>query len=194
MDLQKINVKFYFANAGTIRLGDFIDIFNSWIQASDGIFYDLADYSHVPNGPGILLIAHEANLSIDNTDGRLGLLYNHKQPLKGSNGDRLRTVLAPALEYCRKVEEEPVLGGRTQFLGNETMLMVNDRLAAPNSVDTFAALKDDLEDFAGKLFLGGEFSLEPRSRDGRRRFTVDLKTRSPLDISALCKNLERAVA
>jgi len=76
VDLQKINVKFFVANSSEISLEVFINIFNAWVQVSDGEYYDIADYSHVQAGPGILLIAHEANISMDNTDNRLGLLYN----------------------------------------------------------------------------------------------------------------------
>ena len=85
MDLQKVNVKFFVGDSNGVPLTAFINIFNSWIQASDGDYYDLADYSHMHAGPGILLIAHEANISMDNTGNRLGLLYNRKRPLQGSN-------------------------------------------------------------------------------------------------------------
>ena len=60
MDLQKINVKFFAAGSGAVRLTDFIDIFNSWIQSSEGEYYDVADYSHMQAGPGIVLVTHEA--------------------------------------------------------------------------------------------------------------------------------------
>ena len=84
MDLQKISVKFFAASSGAIRLTDFIDVFNSWIQGSDGAYYDVADYSHMQAGPGVVLVFHEANVSMDNAGNRLGLLYNQKQPLCGS--------------------------------------------------------------------------------------------------------------
>lgn len=41
MDLQKCNVKFFVEKADGIPLRDFIRIFNTWIQTSDGEYYDL---------------------------------------------------------------------------------------------------------------------------------------------------------
>jgi len=62
MEFERINVKFFVANPNGTGLEVFIDVFNSWVQASDGEYYDIADYSHVHAGPGILLVAHEANI------------------------------------------------------------------------------------------------------------------------------------
>src|SRR5574341_944993 len=117
MDLQKINVKFFVAQPDQVPLTTFIDVFHSWVQASDGTYYDVADYSHMNAGPGIVLVAHEANISMDETGGRRGLLYNRKQPLQGSNQEKLRWVFRAALEYCRKVEEESALKGKVNFSG-----------------------------------------------------------------------------
>ena len=65
MELQKLNVKFFVAQPNAVALTDFIEIFHSWIQATDGVFHDIADYSHMQAGPGIVLIANAANISID---------------------------------------------------------------------------------------------------------------------------------
>jgi len=43
VDLQKINVKFFVANSSEISLEVFINIFNAWVQVSDGEYYDIAD-------------------------------------------------------------------------------------------------------------------------------------------------------
>jgi hypothetical protein len=126
MDLDKINVKFFAEDSNNeVPLTAFINIFHSWIQASDGDYYDLAEYSHMPSGPGILLIAHEANISMDNAGNRLGLLYNRKQPLQGPNREKLRSIFKWALEHCRRIEEEPSLQGRLRFRGDEALFLVN---------------------------------------------------------------------
>ncbi len=190
MDLQKINVKFFAAGLNGVPLETFIPVFNSWIQAAEGKYYDVADYSHVPSGPGILLVAHEANISLDNTDNRLGLLYNRKQPLQGSNREKLRLVFKSALENCRRIEEEPLLGKKLQFRGNETLVSINDRLVAPNNEETFRALKPDLEEAARELYTGARFELEPE-RDPGRRFAVWIKTRVSFSVEALLKNLTK---
>jgi hypothetical protein len=192
MDLQKINIKFFVANPSVVRSEPFIAIFNSWIQASDGEYYDLADYNHVPSGPGILLVTHEANISMDNGGDRWGLLYNRKQPLDGSNHERLCRAAAAALRYCSKIEGEPALQGRLRFRGDETVVTINDRLRAPNTAETFAALKADVEQLGRTLYPGSEFSLE-READLRKRFAVHIKAPDSFNVATLLKNVEQNV-
>jgi hypothetical protein len=189
VNLQKLNVKFFLSAAGDISLTVFIDVFNRWIQESEGEYYDLADYSHVPAGPGILLVAHEANISIDNGGNRLGLLYNQKQPLPGSNQEKLRFVFKKALEACLKVESEPSLNGKIAFQVNESQLCVNDRLLAPNTDETFRAIAEDLHELARLLFRGSRYSVQRCAQDERQRFAISLKAEEPCDVRSLLDNL-----
>ena len=64
MDLQKLTVKFFTVPPDSVPLTEFIEIFHGWIQATDGIYHDVADYSHMESGPGIVLVAQQANLHI----------------------------------------------------------------------------------------------------------------------------------
>ena len=188
MELQKINVKFFVADASKIPLENFIHIFNSWIQASNGEYYDLADYSHVRAGPGILLIAHEANISMDNSGDRLGLLYNRKQVLSGGSQEKLQFVFKVALEFCRRIEDEPSLKERLKFRGNEALFLINDRRMAPNSEETFREVRPDLEKLAGTLYGRAEFSLDHKA-DPKERFSVFMKTPHSFEVDALLNNL-----
>lgn len=189
MDLQKINVKFFVANGEGIGLTDFIDIFNSWIQGSDGDYYDLADYSHMRAGPGILLISHEANISMDDAGNRLGLLYNRKQPLGGGNNEKLKFAFQTALEFCRRVENEQALRGRVRFRGDEVHFLINDRLVAPNTNETFRAVKPELEGLARALYGGAEFALD-HDPDPKQRFSVFIRTQRAFEVNTLLKNLD----
>jgi len=188
MDLQKINVKIFITDPSPIQAETLVEVFNTWIQNSDGKYYDLADYAHVPAGPGILLVAHEANVSIDNNGNRWGLLYSRKQPEEGSNREKLRSALATALEYCRRIEAEPALRGRVRFRGDEAMVLVNDRLLAPNTEETFVAIRPDVEALARGLYAGSGFSLE-REQDSRKRFGLYMKAADSFDVGTLIKNL-----
>ena len=189
MDLQKVGVKFFVANPAGTALTAFIDIFHSWIQGSDGDYYDVADYSHIHSGPGILLVSHEANISMDNTGGRLGLLYNRKQPLSGSNKEKLHFVFKSALEFCRRIEEEPALQGKIKFGGNEFLFLINDRLLAPNSAATFRAVSPDLEKIAKALYAGAEFLMDHRN-DAREIFAVKVKSLVHFEVLELLHNLQ----
>ncbi len=189
MELQKIAVKLFAAELNRPPLTDFIDLFHSWIQATDGVYHDVADYSHMQAGPGIVLVANHANVSIDETDHRRGLLFNQKAPLSGSNQEKLRTVLRSALEACHRLEAEPTLRGKLRFLGNEALFSINDRLLAPNTDESFEKIKPEIESVAKSLFADAQITLE-RDRDPRKRLNIRIKASHSFGLGDLLRNLQ----
>ena len=104
MDLQKLNVKFFVAPDNTVPLTDFIDIFHGWIQATDGVYHDVADYSHMQAGPGIVLVANDANVGIDESGGRRGSHYALAARLH--SGRKVRSPVLVGKEQTRAVQAE----------------------------------------------------------------------------------------
>lgn len=190
MELQRLNVKFFAVENEPVPLSAFIDVFHGWIQTSDGIYHDVADYSHMRAGPGIVLLAREANVSMDETVNRRGLLYSRKAPLVGSNQEKLRCVIGSALEYCHRIEEEPALKGKMAFRVDEAELIVNDRLLAPNTEEAFLSVKAELERFFGRLYGTWPISLV-RDPDPRKRLNVRITAPGVFDIATLRRNLEQ---
>ena len=80
MELQHLNVKLLLENSQDLDLDAIVNIFHGWIQEQlcEELLLDVADYRHVHHGPGVVLIGHEADYAIDNTDGRWGIRYNRK--------------------------------------------------------------------------------------------------------------------
>jgi hypothetical protein len=189
MELQKINVKFFTAGPNDPPLTDFIDLFHGWIQATDGVYHDVADYSHMRSGPGVVLVANDANLSIDETENRRGLLFSQKSDLDGSNREKLRTVLRSALETCRRLEQERPLRGKVKFSGDEALISINDRLLAPNTEETFEKIKPEVESVATILFGEAPIHLE-RDGDRRKRFNIRVKVSRSSTVDELLRNLE----
>ena len=188
MELQHINLKFFIENPASLDLEKFHGVFNSWIQRSltDDLLVDVAEYLHVHNGPGIMLIGHNANYSLDNTAGRLGFLYNRKSQVEGTNRQKLVQAAHDALSAMRILEKE----NRLRFIGNEVQLIINDRLVAPNTAETFADLKADLESFFGTLFKGSNVTLVHSSAsESRARFSIDVKSASAFDTQSLLDNI-----
>ena len=190
MELQKLNVKFFAELPNTVPLADFIEIFHGWIQATDGIYHDVADYSHMQAGPGIVLVANDANVSVDETENRRGLLFSQKSPLSGSNQERLRTVFRAALENCRKLEDEPALRGKLRFAANEAVVSLNDRLLGSNSQQSFDEFQGEVEALAKQLYGDEEVRFE-RDADPRHRLNVRLKTSIPVGLRQALDNLQR---
>jgi hypothetical protein len=188
MDLQHINLKFFIENGESLNLESFHGVFNKWIQKSltDDLLVDVAEYLHVHNGPGILLIGYNANYSLDNTAGRLGLLYNRKEKVTGTNQQKLAQAAHAALSVMQILEKE----NRVRFIGNEVQLIINDRLLTPNTAETFSELKSDLEAFFGTLFKGSNVTLVHSSAsEPRARFAVDVKSASAFDVQSLLDNI-----
>jgi len=190
MQLQHINVKLLVKNPEQADLEPLIPVFHRWIeeQAFEELLLDVADYRHVPAGPGVVLIGHQANYSVDNTDDRLGVRYNRKATVSGSNQDALWQAMRASLIASQRLESEPTLEGKLQFNGQEIEFFVNDRLLAPNRDTTREALRPELETFFEKLFRGSEYSLSYDS-DMRRRFGFMVKTSLTFSTANLLANL-----
>lgn len=186
MNVQHINVKFYVEQPETVNLADFSAVFNSWIQQQrlDELLIDVADYLHVNNGPGIMLIGHEADYSLDNRVGRLGLLYNRKAQLDGTTPEKFAQAVRAALTAAQILEKENGL----KFNGSELQMIVNDRLLVPNTAESFNALESHLKAFFGTLYAEANYLLT-HNADPRERFTVDAKTASSFEVDTLLKNL-----
>jgi hypothetical protein len=146
----------------------------------------VADYGHVPHGPGLVLIGHAANYSLDEIGGRLGLLYNRKAAVEGSAQDRLRQALRQALIAADKLERDQGF----KFSGSEVQFIINDRALAPNTHETLAALTPELDALFASLYGGAPFTLAHTSTDPRERFTVTVTTTASADVAGLLAQLE----
>jgi hypothetical protein len=188
MELQKIEIKFFAVEREPVPLSAFIDLFHGWIQASDGVFHDVADYSHMHQGPGIVLVAPDFHVSVDETGGRRGFRFSQKARLEGTNQERLVRVFQSALENCRRLQAEAALQGKIEFRFDEFEITLNDRLLAPNGEESYQALKAEIEPFVSRLFGGALVSLQQES-DARRRVRLRIQAMAPVDLAALLNHV-----
>jgi hypothetical protein len=155
VDAQKLQLKI-FATAGSARtapLETFIPVFHRWIKerALPELLIDVANYIHVPEGPGVVLIGHGSDYFMDQGAGRLGLLYSRKRA-GPPPAARLDDLARRTLHAAWLLEREPLLLGHLFFETNELLFRVNDRLAAPNTDATWASLKPELEALGRRMF------------------------------------------
>jgi hypothetical protein len=192
MELQHVNVKLLLKNNGEIDLEPLIPVFHAWIQEQgwDELLLDVADYRHVYAGPGVILIGHEANYSVDNSGNRPGVRYNRKAALEGSNQDRLKQATAAALKACRRFESEPRLNSKILFNGQEIEISINDRLLAPNNPETRAGIQQDLASLLQELFAGGGYALSYENSP-RNLFSVSVKSSATFSVDELLQNLSQ---
>jgi hypothetical protein len=145
-DVVRIGAKLYAEDPGSVAPEAYIPLFHGWIQGRllDGVPIDVADYAHVPDGPGVMLIGHEADRSLDLGEGRPGALYQRKRDLEGTLEERFALVLAGADRMADLIESDPASGG-VRFGRDEILIRVNDRLNAPNDDVTLEALRPAIE-------------------------------------------------
>jgi hypothetical protein len=190
INLQHVNLKLLASDPTSVDLEPLIPIFHGWIRdrVFEELLLDVADYRHVPEGPGVMLIGHQANYSVDNTDNRLGVRYNRKAGLDGTNQDRLKQAAHSALVAFQRLEFEPSLNGKLRFGGRDLELFINDRALAPNNDATRIAAQPELHAFFGKLFQGADYALT-HEIEPRRLFGVRVKTNKAFSIAELLANL-----
>ncbi len=184
---HKIAIKL-FAASDTFEHSEFVPIFHHWIQAQDfpgHLLIDVADYAHVPAGPGTVLVATEANIYMDRAENRLGLLYVRKQPIAGAAkfSQTLRGVLVETFRAATKLEKDPALAGRLKFRTNEISIRLNDRLAAPNTPENFHAVKNEVEPLA-REFFGTTTLIEHHNASPQTLLDVRLKSTQTPDLSS----------
>ncbi len=186
MQLQHVNVKLFLQASEGLSLEPLIPVFHSWIENQNGdeLLIDVADYSHVPAGPGVVLIGHQGNYSVDNGDDRLGVRYNRKAALDGGNQHSLAQATRAALTACQRLQAEPRLNGKFQFNGQDIEIFINDRLIAPNNAATREAFDADFHLFSQRIFRGKEYTIS-YGADARSLFTAHVKAARPFSVSEL---------
>lgn len=190
MDLQRFGFKFFVEESTAVQLAEFIPIFHRWIQTHvlEGLLIDVADYAHVQGGPGIMLIAHEGNYAVDLGHDRMGLLYYRKQAMDVPLAERLSSICRTTLRACRELEQAPELTGRVRFRGDELVFVANDRLLAPNTEETAAALRPALSALLARLYPGAD-CMVARQPDPRERFTLSIRAPQPVAVATLLERV-----
>jgi len=157
----------------------FVPIFHRWIRrrALGGLLLDVADYTHVPEGPGVVLVGHDTSFSLDRSDGRFGLLVQRRRPFVGDPVDGLASTLealfsaADALE--RDADDAELRLDRTRI-----RIESNDRLRSPNTDEGFLTLRPIVARAAKRLFANHELVVERAPNDPGGRLAVDVLVRA----------------
>jgi len=176
MELQYLVVRLPVARPEALDLAPFIPVFHRWIREGwcPELLIDVADYRHVPFGPGVVLVGHEADYAMENGNSAPALRYTRKDVVAGGNGLRLRQVLGAAFAAAARLEAAPELAGALRFNRRELELSVNDRLLVPNEPATYRAVLPELQDSCRELLgKGAEFTYG--QGDPRERFTIGVR-------------------
>ena len=169
MELYKLGIKFFAAHGHRVDLSELIPIFHEWIQKqviNDHLLIDVHNYSHIHEGPGILLVAHQGNFSVDLAGDRMGFVYYRKQPVRS-----IADILKPAVQGCHILSGDPRMHNRLNFSTDEVVIFSNDRLLAPNNEEVFSQLQLQFS-AALKEVVGKSFKLCRINDDPKERLTI----------------------
>jgi hypothetical protein len=150
-ELQHVNVKIFAEPGSRPDWPALIPVFHRWIQDETlpGLVLDVADYAHVPAGPGVMLIGHDAFYALDNRANRLGMLFNQRTATEGTAQEKLQAAHSAAVFAATTLEQEPELRGKVRFNFRRFEVFVNDRLLAPNNEATWQKLEPELRSAFG---------------------------------------------
>lgn len=184
MDASKLQLKIFTAPSDA-PLDSFIPVLHRFIKDHKlpELLVDVANYAHVPRGPGVVLIGHGTDYFIDEGAGRRGLLFNRKRQAPAA-AVRLQDTFARALNAAILLEAEPGLAGKLKFDTSEFLFRISDRLVAPNNDATFVSVKDELSAYCAQLFGDGGFTLA-RVGEERQLFGVAIKPATALPLKTL---------
>ena len=173
MEVQKVCVKV--PVVGAVDSEAVQKAFMSWIRKNSlpGILIDVADYGHMEQGPGTVLIAHEYMFSLDEQDGVRGLRVSARL----ASEQPLITRVGESLDLLKKgaslLKEE--LG--VQVDGSKIEISVLDRLHSDESTPKV------LQDALAQVLKGHQLTKTAGVRDARRLPGLDLAISPALKIA-----------
>ena len=157
---QRVGVKVFVEDQEAFDRARMIEVFHRWIQEDrlPGTLVDVHDYTHVPDGPGVLLVAHEWHLRTDEAGGRIGLEFELKRQGSGTLEEQLRKAIVGLLGAAAALEQDTASDNPVRFGTREMVFRFTDRLAVPSTEAAFEEITPELENVLGGLY--GEVPLQ----------------------------------
>jgi hypothetical protein len=172
------------------ELASVVPVFHKWIQNQSlpgHLLIDVADYMHVEDGPGVVLVSHEANIGLERQAGEFGLTYLRKRPFGTTFSDRVITTARSAWAAAAMLQSD-VPGVR--FAADRLQVRLLDKLSAPNDAATARQVLPELERVFGGLF-GAPVRVHHHP-DPLKHFEATVETGSSPSLSDLLKQASAA--
>ncbi|MCY3780706.1 MAG: hypothetical protein OXG78_10390 [Chloroflexi bacterium] len=189
---KRLGVKFSLKQAPRLQPADIVPIFQRWIQQHtvEGMLIDVIDYKHVPDGPGIILIADESDYAYDLADGQVGLNYIRKRDLPDDFGAALRLVFHCALKGAQALEAEAP--DDMIFDYRSAKISFLDRMHYRNDSATFGRIRDVIASTTTDIY-GSQVTVARAYEDPRRLFAVRVEALSDdLDLDDISRRLSES--
>ena len=188
---KRLSVKFYLKDPADIDLSAFVAIFQRWIQKErvEGLLIDVADYHHVHQGPGVILIGDEGDYGMDLGEGRPGLLYTRKRQMPDTLTAALGESYRLAIRACEALRMEKSLKGQ-EFDYALAKITFLDRLHSPNTAEVFANLQPEIGSFASGLYGSATVTRGQTLDHPGEPLRILIQATSPVNSATLLEHLE----
>lgn len=183
---NRITVKFLVNNPDVVDSAAFVPVFQRWIQeqALPGLWIDVADYKHVPFGPGVILVGFQGDVSFDLRGGRLGILFTSKQADAAlSLTERVGQIIEQLLSAVIKLEAEAALNGLTVDVQSAEITLL-DRLQYPKNNATIAEITQTLQPALTALY-GQAVTVTNGDDDARTPLKLIARAETPVTVADL---------
>lgn len=193
MNMNRLSVKLFVAQPAGLDLEAVVPVFHRWIQQSrvPGLLIDVADYRHMVDGPGILLVGHEVDYSLDMGERRPGLRCTRKR-CDGEPKAALKAALHGALAAALLLEQEPEFNGKLKLRTDVLQVMLADRLSAPNTAAAFEEWRGRVSEAFSGPYDGTPLRIERDAGDDRRCLTLSVHAPGAPDAAGLLGRLNTA--
>ena len=169
--MDRMNVRIFGTRA---KLDDAIPAFHSWIQQGPGeeLLIDVVDYRHVPAGPGVVLIGHEADYGLSETPGGIALTYSSKARREGSDAEKLAAAFERVIAASARLT-------MYSFDRSACEVIINDRIGTPNTDANWQVLEQGIA-----AAFGASVKIN-RQGESRTRLTARVSSKTGLAVSPL---------
>lgn len=185
-DLQRIELKVLVDAEGELNLDPLLTIFDRWRQDSESPsdWVDLADYAHMPKGPGVMMAGKRENFALDLNDPGPGIFFSGKKDFSGSLEERFLEAFRRFLTLAAALVAEQEFPAEFRVRPGDWEVVVNDRLDFPNTDESDRAVRPGLEAALDKLFGRASYSIE-RESDPQRRLGYSVRAQGAPTLSDL---------
>ena len=151
---------------------ELIVVFHDWIRTkalADDVLIDVADYAHVQEGPGVLLVCHEGHYVLDRSRGSVGLAYHRRRGVPAAiAGETAAVALRRLIRAARLLEQDERLRGKLAFDTTSLEIRALDRLRAPNDAEGWTAIEVPIREAIASVWREPPLELVREDGDPRR--------------------------
>lgn len=190
----EVSIKLFVDDESVVRPLELIGVFQGWIKdgaLDDEVAIDVANYEHVPKGPGIVIICDKAHFYFDVRDDRWGMRYRGRRAARATGEEAIARAFRSALHAASLLESDASLEGRYRFRTDEIEFGIYDRLLAPSEQGTLDSVQPALDATVRALYGAPAKSLELTSGP-KEPFMVRIENAGSPSVGELLDNVAAA--